>query len=240
MNFQIMTVILILLTAIQPTMTMTMTQLQVDKIETNAGYTIIQDSNIFLPPSYNFSLHIIDLNQIETIITELKTSISILPKYLGNPLTMNIDKIEDKLKTISNGHHNINKRGLFNFLGRVNKWISGSMDDEDREIINQHFEITDTNNQQITNNFNEQIKIKENFNKSINNLYMSICEDRIIQTFIQNYTDIYTKRKHKTHRSNDEIRNKTKYSGNRSNYHKFARQYYFFKHKHYTPITFNT
>lgn len=167
-------------------MTMTMTQLQVDKIETNAGYTIIQDSKIFLPTLYNFSLHIIDLNQIETIITELKTSISILPKYLGNPLTMNIDKIEDKLKTISNGHHNINKRGLFNFLGRVNKWISGSMDDEDREIINQHFEITDTNNQQITNNFNEQIKINENFNKSINNLYMSICEDRkIIQTFIQ-------------------------------------------------------
>lgn len=165
---------------------MTMTRLQVDRIESNTGYAIIQDSKVLLPTLYNFSLHIIDLNQIETIITELKTSISNLPNNLGNSLIMNIEKIEDKLKTISNGHHRINKRGLFNVLGRINKWITGTMDDEDRETINQHFEVSDTNNQQITSNLNEQIKINKNFNTSINKLHMSICEDRkIIQTFIQ-------------------------------------------------------
>lgn len=36
-------------------------QLQVERIETSAGFTIIQDDKILLPENFNYSLHIIAL-----------------------------------------------------------------------------------------------------------------------------------------------------------------------------------
>ena len=60
-----------------------MTQLRVDKIESNTGFTILQDKQIYIPNTYNYSLHIIDLNQIDELITELTNSISLFPNFIA-------------------------------------------------------------------------------------------------------------------------------------------------------------
>lgn len=158
-------------------------------MESNNGYTIVQQENILIPESYNYSLHVIDLNQINEIINHLTTNILLLPTNFSNPLLKAIDKLNDKLVTLGNGHHSLQKRGLVNFLGTISKWITGTMDDEDRQVINAHLNNIDTNNHNIIMNVNNQIKINDNFNTSINKLVNIIEEDRkIIKDFLRNET----------------------------------------------------
>lgn len=166
-----------------------LTQLQVDKIESNFGYTILQTEQIFLPKIYNYSLHIINLQEFQVILEDLKDNILLLPEDTHYTLMNDVDKIQDKLLTLSNGHHTIQKRGLFNFLGTIDKWIAGTMDNEDREIVNQHLQVIDANNHNIISNVNQQVDINKTFNISINKLLDTIKNDRQI---IQNYIHIET------------------------------------------------
>lgn len=67
--------------------------------------------------------------------------------------------LTDKLLTLGNGHHSIHKRGAINMIGTINKWISGSMDDEGRQIINDSLETIIANNHNLIKNMNTHIKI---------------------------------------------------------------------------------
>lgn len=168
----------------------TMAQLHIEKIESNTGYTIVQETQILIPKTYNYSLHIIELDQIDKLIKGLKTSASLLPEVLSYSLIRDIDKLQYKLLTLGYEHQTKQKRGLINFLGKINKWIAGTMDDEDRQMINQHLEIIDTNNHNLITNMNKQIQINENFNTSLNKLFNVIQNDRqIIQDFLKMETD---------------------------------------------------
>lgn len=171
-------------------MTPTRSLLHLERIESSNGYTIIQDSQFRIPSSFNYSLHIIDLNQIIQILTELHTNINHLPTYLNAPLITDFIKLEDKLLTLKTNQHSIKKRGVFNIVGTFSKWLTGTMDEEDREIINYHFNITDTNNHHLIKNMNEQIKINFNFQNSLQIIKSIIKLDREkIQEYIKNRTD---------------------------------------------------
>lgn len=157
-------------------------QLSVEKIETDNGYTIIKEYEKLIPKTYNYSLHIIDLEPIEMTILELKNSIheiiSNLTEISCRQLLEELDFLLTKLLTLKTGHHSIHKRGLINFLGTISKWISGTMDDEDRQIINEHLETIDSNTGNIVSNINQQIKINNNLNDTIYKLYHAIEDDR--------------------------------------------------------------
>lgn len=165
-------------------------QLHVEKIESNAGYTILKETEIFLPNSYNYSLHIINLTQLENIILNLRSTaremtLELIKYSIKSTLFKDIDNLLYKLMTLKDGHHSIHKRGLVNFIGTINKWITGTMDDEDRQLINKHLHTIEQNNENLALNINEQIKINDNFNKTMNKLYNAMLEDRkIIQNFI--------------------------------------------------------
>lgn len=168
-----MLIFLMLMVVLQPGVA----QLQVEKIETSAGFTIIQEDKILLPANYNYSLHIIDLKQFSSIITELKITASLLS---GNNKDVNTEiyQLEDKLNTLNNGNHNIHKRGLLNIIGTVNKWVSGSMDDEDRQTINKHLEIIHGNSHNLISSINQQVEINNKYNTSLNTLVNTIQNDR--------------------------------------------------------------
>lgn len=53
------------------------------------------------------------------------------------------------------------------------------MDDEDRQLIKEHFRIVEINNHNIITNVNQQIHINTNFNDSINTLKNAIIQDRL-------------------------------------------------------------
>lgn len=77
-------------------------QLQVEKIESNSGYTIIQKQQILIPKTYNYPLHIIDLNQINKIVQELADRSVVFPENVYQPLIKNIHKLQGKLLTLEN------------------------------------------------------------------------------------------------------------------------------------------
>ena len=165
-------------------------QLQVEKIETRVGYTIIQDKITLIPMTYNYTLHIIDLVYIDKIIKQLIISSSHLPRDENKTLLKDLEKLLDKMTTLKFGHitlANRRKRGLINFIGTINKWLTGTMDDEDRQLVNQHFENIEKNDYDLSENLNNQIKINNNFNTSINTLLYTIKDDRkLIEEFIKN------------------------------------------------------
>ena len=168
----------------------TMTQLQVHKIESNVGFTIIQEGQLPIPTLYNYSLHVIDLTEIDRLITSLTTTISMFPDFMANELLYEISKLDDKLMTLQDGHHTIHKRGLFNFLGTIDKWVRGTMDDNDRQTINNHLTSIDTNNHNIITTINQQVQLNTNFSISIQKLAKTINSDReIIFEILTNQTE---------------------------------------------------
>jgi len=172
-------------------MTQILAQLQVEKVETENGYTIFKEAEVLIPKTYNYSLHIVDLNPIEMTILELREVISGLisnfTEFNDRTLLKELDILLNKLMTLKIGHHSIHKRGLINFLGTITKWISGTMDDEDRQIINQHLDLVDTNNGNIALTINKQIQINNNLNDTVYKLKNTILDDRqIIKNFVMN------------------------------------------------------
>lgn len=71
------------------------------------------------------------------------------------------------------------KRGLVNSGGKLLNWLYGTMDNDDRTDIEQHFKITDENNHRIIQNMNQQIKINNNFNKTFELIKSTIENDRL-------------------------------------------------------------
>lgn len=149
------------------TIQVTRTELQVHEIESDTGFTIVQEGQITIPTSYNYSLHIIDLDDIHDIITSLTDNISFLPSYMQHELMPEILKLNDKLATLQVVHRVMRKRGILNFWGTIDKWLKGTMDDEDRQTINNHLTSIDANNHNIINTLNQQVQINNNFSISM-------------------------------------------------------------------------
>ena len=66
------------------------------------------------------------------------------------------------------------RRGLINGIGSMSKWLFGTMDEEDRQNIQNH--LFNINN--IIENNNQQILINDYFNDTLNHLKLVISNDR--------------------------------------------------------------
>lgn len=76
-----------------------------------------------------------------------------------------IDALLSKLKMITPGSRW--KRGLINLMGHAYTYLFGTMDSTDEEDITNHFNIVDKNIHNSITELNQQIKINNNFNKTI-------------------------------------------------------------------------
>lgn len=171
--------ILISFSCISPIRTQT-TPLHIERIETNDGFSVIQTETTHIPTTFNYSLHIIELTELTNILHEIQISWKeINSSHLTTLLKYDIDQIENKLLTLNINTIPRKKRGIINAIGTVNKWIGGTMDDEDRQLINEHLRTIEINNHNIITNVNQQIHINTNFNNSINTLKNAILQDRL-------------------------------------------------------------
>lgn len=170
-----------------------MTHLQIHTIESNVGFTILQEKQMTIPTTYNYSLHVIDLNEIDDLIMSLTTSVTLFPDNMTNDLMFEISKLEDKFATLQSGHHTIHKRGILNFLGTIDKWIKGTMDDNDRQTINNHLVNIDINNHNVIKTINQQVLINNNFSISIQRLANVIKTDREVIFDMLNQTNSHSR-----------------------------------------------
>lgn len=81
-----------------------------------------------------------------------------------------------KLKTITPTIRQ--KRGLFNFVGNAYKYLFGTMDDTDREDITNHLNTVDSNIHNSITGLNQQIKINNYFNKTIQLIKDTITQNK--------------------------------------------------------------
>ncbi|XP_049314469.1 uncharacterized protein LOC125778898 [Bactrocera dorsalis] len=164
---------LLILTAIW---TLGLGQVTIDKIESNKGYIEIQTGDADIVKSYVTILHVINPLEISNLLNEIESNIKSANLQVGQAiLNMQIKFIRSKINTITPHRQ---KRGLLNAVGTVQKWLYGTMDDNDRQDLEQHLNIIDTNNHKAIETINKQIDINTNFNKTFLELKRLMHNDR--------------------------------------------------------------
>lgn len=149
----------------------------IHKIDSQTGYTIIKLDQIELPNNFETILHIIDPNEINKVIDELEETLNLLTHEYNHRkiILKEIDNIRNMVHTMLPYKQ---KRGLINIGGTIIKWVFGTMDNEDRQRIEEHILTIDKNNHNLIKNMNQQIKINDNFNKSFIMIQEAIKNDR--------------------------------------------------------------
>lgn len=154
-------------------------------------------------------LHVIDVKQLENIINEMTDNIVLTKTSNKDILQAELLEARTKLLTLipTEKRH---KRGLINAIGTVAKWTIGTIDEEDRQIIQKHLSQTDKaidGQVQINNHFNlaiNQIRnIAKNDRKEIEKIFNSISkivdEEYQQDMYLQQMTKIQLRESKITH-----------------------------------------
>lgn len=135
--------------------------LEITKIDRE--FFLLQEGQVKLINDYNIILHLINLTECQILINQLKDQYQILPDK-DDQQKQKLDTLEIKLQTLI-PHHIIHKRGLINIIGKGMKFVYGTMDDDDRENIEQSLKALEENNEELLKNNNKQVKINQQFNE---------------------------------------------------------------------------
>lgn len=129
-------------------------------------------------------LHIINIQDLIQTLDSIKNGVKDL--QIGDDMTIRktIENIQAKISAIE-PEKTRHKRGLINIIGTAQKWLFGTMDDNDRQEIIEHLNTIEENDSNAIFNLNKQIKINSHFNDSIFDLKNIIETDRrqLAQTY---------------------------------------------------------
>ena len=98
-----------------------------------------------------------------------------IPSNSSNTLTLHFFKLTEKIKILT---RNRSKRGLINVIGKAHKWLFGTMDNDDRELIDQNLEIIKKNDHNLIETVNKQISINRDLSDNILKLKKTLDDDR--------------------------------------------------------------
>lgn len=153
-----------------------MATLMIEKIETNNGLAEVRLGEIQIIESYDIVLHIINPEEIKNVITALESNlIDLNLEDEKGVLTTELNSLKHMIQTLIPYRH---KRGLINLVGTGFKWLYGTMDDNDRQNIEEHLKTIDENNHNIINQSNRQVYVNDHFNKTFLTLKQTIENDR--------------------------------------------------------------
>lgn len=148
----------------------------IEKIDSELGYAEIKIGNAEIIDKFEIILHRIYPNEILDLVCSLESTLKNLNLTDHKELIQGrIIRIKNKIKTLLPFRH---KRGLLNLGGTINKWLFGTMDNDDRVDIENHLNVIDQNNHNLIKGLNQQIKINENFNKTFIQIKNIIEADR--------------------------------------------------------------
>ncbi|CAD7077958.1 unnamed protein product [Hermetia illucens] len=150
--------------------------LTIQPILTENGYTVINMGTTDIIQDTNTILHIINTWELKQTIDAIEENINRLEIRNDPLIAKELEDILAKLKAIEpNPRH---KRELINIIGTTNKWLFGTMHDDDRKEILDHIDILEKNQEKAINNMNKQIEINSHINETINSLKNIIEADR--------------------------------------------------------------
>ena len=144
--------------------------LQAYQIETD-GYYLEHLGHVRTLDHYHRFYFFINLTQIQDNLSQLDRNTNLIQRLsfqnrlvhkLFNQLWMNCREIE---KTINKLMHYRSKRALANVLGRTIRFITGNLDDEDLQSINQNLEKLFSNQEQISSKVQKFTTFANHFTK---------------------------------------------------------------------------
>lgn len=142
-------------------------ELEIIDLNKGNGFATIQLEESSIIKRYNTILHIINLTEYKRNIEIMERNIKRLPEE-NSSLERKMQKIRNEFQILL-PHPTVNrqKRGLFNIVGTGLQFLFGTMDDRDRQDIEEHLKIIETNDHNEILNLNKQIIINDKFNKQI-------------------------------------------------------------------------
>lgn len=140
----------------------------------------------------------VNLTDIHNLILNLENNVNILNSkncsLCINNIKPNIDQTNILYKNIINAFENINpkrlKRGLLNIVGSAQKWLFGTLDNDDLELINDKFNKLRNNQQRIVNEVNLRTSILSHMMNKTEQTIKTINSDlEKIETSLTNIHD---------------------------------------------------
>lgn len=148
----------------------------IEKIGSNSGFAEVIIGDIQIIKNYDIILHLINPVELQQILIKLEDNLMKINKEDGRDVLINeLKSLTYKVQTIIPHRH---ARGLINIAGTGMKWLYGTMDDDDRQNIEEHLRIMDTNNHNLIEQSNHQVFINDHFNSSFMMLKKTIENDR--------------------------------------------------------------
>lgn len=148
----------------------------IERVQTELGYSEIKIDTVEIPDKFEIILHRVYPEEIFDLVRKLESNLKIIELEDHRDLVENrIKSIKNKIKTLV--PHRV-RRGLVNLGGSTLKWIFGTMDNDDRQNIENHLTVVDQNNHKLMQTINQQIKINENFNRTFRQIKDIIETDR--------------------------------------------------------------
>lgn len=152
--------------------------LEISNVNSNTGFVKIHLGKEDLVTQTDIVIHIIHPVEILDLLDNILNKTNILEPKQRKLLQTEISEITYKLKTIIPTKRL--KRGLINGIGIMSNWLFGTMDEQDRQNIEKHLQLIDQNNHVLITNYNDQIKINNQFHRTINQIKTIIENDRKI------------------------------------------------------------
>lgn len=167
--------------------------IEIIDLDNNNGYLPIKVDEVRLI-EYNMKvLHIINITELEVARNQIEVNIKMLNEtlpsdtkndYIHRTLLRNFRELDTKLKALTPKIRN--KRGLIDLLGKTLKVIAGTMDSEDEKAIYNALHNLDTENTELINENNKQIKINKELQEQIEILNKNILNiERYISSQIK-------------------------------------------------------
>lgn len=155
--------------------------IEINPIENNQGFILFESGTIQLPITFMHHCLTINITQIEETCNNL-----IKESQEFNNITQ-INYLIEKMKREMNGIHITKriKRGLFNFVGSTYKYLFGTLDEDDRQNIEQQISSLSQSTVQISS-LNHVIDNLNNGIEMINTHSKSIEKDHKISLLIFN------------------------------------------------------
>lgn len=150
----------------------------IEKNDSNYGFAKINIGNIQIMKNYDIILHLINPVEIQQILFKLEDNLMKINVEDGRDVLINELKLLNyKIQTIIPHRHT---RGLINIAGTVMKWVYGSMDDDDRQNIEEHLRIVGENNHNLIEQSNHQVFVNDHFNITFAMIKKIIETDRTV------------------------------------------------------------
>lgn len=137
------------------------------------GFTDIHMRNQEIVNESDIVLHIINLHEVEEILDSMTKNIISLNINNKDLLQLELLDVRNKLMTLK-PKQNRKRRGLINGIGSMSKWLFGTMDEEDRQNIQNHL----LNINEVKQNNDQQVLINDYLNVTLTHLKMVITSDR--------------------------------------------------------------